>query len=742
MAQLVVGLDIGTSAVRAAELDVSSSRPVLLTYGQVGLPPARWSKVRSATARRSPRRSSGCGPTGTSRARRSSSASPGSGPSPGRSTCRSSPTTRSTARSASSRRRSSPSRPTDHPVVADPDRLHVAGRRQDAAGAGSSGPSDLVNGVIEAVDKAGLTVVRRRPHLVRLVRAIGGPDETDQPEAIVSVGAGLTVVVVHQQGRPQFVRTIGSGGNATTAAISGGPGRSRLDAEGMKRRIGEENTQSIGGAGRGVHHGRPGRRDPELIQYFASLPGAPVSRVLVTGGGSALMASFPCSRPRSPPVLTVSPLARLEHLEAGPDRSPGRRGPAGARHAHRPGIARARQGGEEVQPAPARGGQRPAQADPGADAGRLCRGVLVLLLALGMWKLLQVHNAQNNVNALQSNINTLNAETPKYDAVVAANRPTPPGSPAGPRFSTPRSTGLAQQPDLDHAGRCPGQVFNGPATALRSSGTGTAPRRAPPPPPRAAPARVLRAHDVGGHRHRPAGRDRTRAEPVHLEGLDQRRRRSQLFANPLQGATTVNPDSTISFPSPSPSHPTPACQECEPQMNAAREYRVPLLIGAGTLVVVLLLWVALISPENTKLSSLQAQQTQLQTQETALQAKLAALWSEQQKLSTSAPTSRRSPPSPQCPEPDRHRCRGVLVREPVQRAPSEFRSHPAQFSGFAPATSTAGTSARPPPPSASAGRPGTRQPGVIRCRPRWRSPVTTARCWPSSTASTASPACS
>ena len=39
MAQLTVGLDIGTSAVRAAELDVGQPRPVLRTYGQVGLPP-------------------------------------------------------------------------------------------------------------------------------------------------------------------------------------------------------------------------------------------------------------------------------------------------------------------------------------------------------------------------------------------------------------------------------------------------------------------------------------------------------------------------------------------------------------------------------------------------------------------------------------------------------------------------------------------------------------------------------
>ena len=50
-----------------------------------------------------------------------------------------------------------------------------------------------------------------------------------------------------------------------------------------------------------------------------------------------------------------------------------------------------------------------------------CVAVLVLLLAFGAWKFLQVHNAQNNVNALQSEITTLNAQVPKYDLVVAAN---------------------------------------------------------------------------------------------------------------------------------------------------------------------------------------------------------------------------------------------------------------------------------------------------------------------------------
>ena len=75
---------------------------------------------------------------------------------------------------------------------------------------------DLVNGVIEAVEKAGLTVEGVDLISSALVRAIGGQGASEQPEAVVSVGAGLTVVAIHQKGRPQFVRTIGSGGNGTT----------------------------------------------------------------------------------------------------------------------------------------------------------------------------------------------------------------------------------------------------------------------------------------------------------------------------------------------------------------------------------------------------------------------------------------------------------------------------------------------------------------------------------------------
>jgi Tfp pilus assembly protein PilO len=125
-------------------------------------------------------------------------------------------------------------------------------------------------------------------------------------------------------------------------------------------------------------------------------------------------------------------------------------------------------------------------------------------------------------------------------------------------------------------------------------------------------------------------------------------------------------------------------------MNTVREYRVPLLIGAGTLVVALLLWVALVSPQNSKLSSLQTQQTQLQSQQTALQGKLASLRTEQRKLSTSCADLQKITtqiPSVQNP---------TDVDAEESSFESQFNALAAstgvalsQFSGFAPATTAA-----------------------------------------------------
>jgi Tfp pilus assembly protein PilO len=140
-------------------------------------------------------------------------------------------------------------------------------------------------------------------------------------------------------------------------------------------------------------------------------------------------------------------------------------------------------------------------------------------------------------------------------------------------------------------------------------------------------------------------------------------------------------------------------------MTSVREYRVPLLIAAGALVAAIILWAVLISPQNSKLSSLQAQQTQLQSQQTQLQAKLASLQTEQQKLSAN------------CADLEKIDTQIPSVQNPtdIDAEESSFESQfnaltassgvsLTQFSGFSPATadSTAGSSAAATPTGVTA----------------------------------------
>src|SRR5439155_14286365 len=59
-----------------------------------------------------------------------------------------------------------------------------------------------------------------------------------EAEAIVSVGAALTTVVVHEGGRPRFVRTVQAGGDMLTAAIGDELGLDPVAAEDAKRDAG------------------------------------------------------------------------------------------------------------------------------------------------------------------------------------------------------------------------------------------------------------------------------------------------------------------------------------------------------------------------------------------------------------------------------------------------------------------------------------------------------------------------
>jgi type IV pilus assembly protein PilM len=167
-----------------------------------------------------------------------------------------------------------------------------------------------LDGLLAAVAAGGLRAVAVDLVPFALVRAFTGPGaEPSSPpedgpgapvpvdaEAIVSVGAGLTTVVVHEAGRPRFVRTVQAGGDMLTAAVGEELGIDPEAAEAAKRSAG-----SLPGLGAGGAEGDLARRAARVVElrlagilgevqsslaYWMHQSERPLRRIVLTGGGA------------------------------------------------------------------------------------------------------------------------------------------------------------------------------------------------------------------------------------------------------------------------------------------------------------------------------------------------------------------------------------------------------------------------------------------------------------------------
>jgi type IV pilus assembly protein PilM len=149
-------------------------------------------------------------------------------------------------------------------------------------------PKDAVISLVHAVEKAGLHVAAVDLASFALLRAASRLDA--QVEAIVDIGANITSVVVHADGEPIFVRTLPRGGAEITESIATRLGLSVAEAEDLKCRRGMRGNgdpDSIAALGDAV---RP--LSSELRSSFTYLASGErqkqVTRISLCGG-SALM---------------------------------------------------------------------------------------------------------------------------------------------------------------------------------------------------------------------------------------------------------------------------------------------------------------------------------------------------------------------------------------------------------------------------------------------------------------------
>lgn len=294
----VVGLDIGTSAVRAAEIEFGGGGPgrghaTLLKFAQVALPPgavqdAEVSEPETvATALRQLWRDGGFG-------------------------------TRDVVLGVGSQRvvvrelelafgpmlqlrASLPYQVQDllpMPVEEALLDYYPLGRIDGPAGQTVRGmlvaaSKDTVRTNVMAAESAGL-----RPQMVdlnafALLRALARGELAEKVVAIVDIGARVTTLVISARGVPRFTRVLSSGGQDVTDAVAGHLQVSAAEAEAIKREIGVGYAVSPDRAAGAAAVAEVSRALVDSVRntfaFFASNnPGEQIDVVLLTGGGAHL----------------------------------------------------------------------------------------------------------------------------------------------------------------------------------------------------------------------------------------------------------------------------------------------------------------------------------------------------------------------------------------------------------------------------------------------------------------------
>jgi type IV pilus assembly protein PilM len=156
---------------------------------------------------------------------------------------------------------------------------------------------DMVGSALAAVERAGLHPVSVDLSPFALIRSLADSDHlglATDADALVEIGARVTNIAVHQGGIPRFVRILLMGGSELTDIVAERLGVPTEQAEVTKQQLGIP----AGPAERDAH---PAARVIEAgvtafveevrgsLDYYLASPGAvPIRRVVVSGGGSRL----------------------------------------------------------------------------------------------------------------------------------------------------------------------------------------------------------------------------------------------------------------------------------------------------------------------------------------------------------------------------------------------------------------------------------------------------------------------
>lgn len=187
----------------------------------------------------------------------------------------------------------------------------------------------MVEQLIDALRAARLTPVALDLNAFALLRALADPAAlpTGEAELLIDAGAAVTNLIVHEAGRPLFVRIITAGGAAITESLVSALGVTADEAEHAKATIGMPRDQFLEAADdQGQVIADRAEQFVEEIRgsmdyYHATPESVPLARAQLTGGAGQL----PHLRERLEGVLRipVAPARPLERVRIGQVPLPG-----------------------------------------------------------------------------------------------------------------------------------------------------------------------------------------------------------------------------------------------------------------------------------------------------------------------------------------------------------------------------------------------------------------------------------
>jgi type IV pilus assembly protein PilM len=146
---------------------------------------------------------------------------------------------------------------------------------------------------VRCAERAGLSVSGVDLSSFAVLRAMGRQTSLEvDTEALIDIGARVTNIIVHSAGVPRFVRILLMGGQDVTDAVAERLGVPTEHAEGLKQQFAHashgDELATVTTTVATIAQDFVDEIRGSLDYYGASNPGAPVERIVLSGGGSRL----------------------------------------------------------------------------------------------------------------------------------------------------------------------------------------------------------------------------------------------------------------------------------------------------------------------------------------------------------------------------------------------------------------------------------------------------------------------